>query len=224
MIATRKGDIVALPFLEVPLKRAPILLSIFLTVSAFAQSDRGSLTGTVADTTGALIPSARIVLLHVDTGTKYETVSTETGNYTLPSLPVGAYKLSVEHPGFNRHEQTGIRIQVAVTARLDIELRVGQVTESVEVTSGVAMLKTESAEQSTTVTATQLTRCRSTSESGRRAIRNPLSFVQLTPGATMSGWNNIRVNGTPAGSFRIIFEGQESSSGPSRTQFNAPAP
>jgi len=105
------------------LKRAPILLSIFLTVSAFAQSDRGSLTGTVADTTGALIPSARIVLLHVDTGTKYETVSTETGNYTLPSLPVGAYKLSVEHPGFNRHEQTGIRIQVAVTARLDIELR-----------------------------------------------------------------------------------------------------
>jgi len=101
---------------------------------------------------------------------------------------------------------------------------VGQVTESVEVTSAVAMLKTESAEQSTTVTGDTINALPINFGIGAGAIRNPLSFVQLTPGATMSGWNNIRVNGTPSGSFRIIFEGQESSSGPSRTQFTTPAP
>jgi Carboxypeptidase regulatory-like domain len=195
------------------LKTALSLLCIFWTVSAFAQSDRGALTGTVSDPTGSMVPAARIVLRHVDTGTNYETVSTDTGNYTLPSLPVGAYKLIVEHPGFNRHEQTGIRIQVAVTARLDIQLKVGQVTESVEVTSGVAMLKTESAEQSTTVTGDTINALPINFGIGAGAIRNPLSFVQLTPGATMNGWNNIRVNGTPAGTFRILFEGQESSRG-----------
>ena len=105
------------------MRTAPGLLCFFWTVLAFAQSDRGVLTGTVSDPTGAIMPAARITLTHVDTGTNYETVSTETGNYTLSSLPVGAYKLTVEHAGFNRHEQTGIRIQVAVTARLDIELR-----------------------------------------------------------------------------------------------------
>ena len=75
------------------------------------------------------------------------------------------------------------------------------------------MLKTESAEQSSTITGKTVNELPINFGIGAGAIRNPLSFVQLTPGATISGWNTIQVNGLPAGSFRILFEGQESTNG-----------
>jgi hypothetical protein len=83
----------------------------------------------------------------------------------------------------------------------------------VEVAADVAMLKTESAEQSTTISGDTINSLPINFGIGAGAIRNPLSFVQLTPGATISGWNTIKVNGNPTGTFRILFEGQESSSG-----------
>ena len=75
------------------------------------------------------------------------------------------------------------------------------------------MLKTESAEQSTTVTGDKINSLPVNFGIGAGAIRNPLSFVQLTPGANIGSWNSVTVNGMPSYSFKIIFEGQESSSG-----------
>ena len=190
-----------------------VLLCVLSTVLVFAQADRGTLTGTVTDPSGGVIPAARITLTNVATGASYETVTTATGNYTLSSLPVGTYTLTVEQAGFSRQEQTNVRIQVAVTARLDVQLKVGQVSDSVQVTAEVAMLRTESAEQSSTVAGDTINALPINFGIGAGAIRNPLSFVQLTPGSLMNGWNNIRVNGNPTGTFRILFEGQESSSG-----------
>ncbi len=178
-----------------------------------AQSDRGTITGTVSDPTGALIPAAKITLINVETAATYQTVTTATGNYTLTSLPVGTYKLDVEQAGFSRLEQLNIRVQVAVTTRVDLVLKVGQLTESVQVTAEAAMLKTESAEQSTTISGDTINTLPLNFGIGAGAIRNPLSFTQLTPGASISGWNTVKVNGNPSGTFRILFEGQESSSG-----------
>jgi hypothetical protein len=180
----------------------------------FAQSDRGTVTGTVAaDPTGAMIPGAKVALTNQETDVRFETVTTGTGNYTLASLPVGAYRLSVEAAGFSRFEQANIRVQVAVTTRLDVSLQVGQAVQTVEVVARASMLKTESAEQSTTVSGTKINSLPINFGIGAGAIRNPLSFTQLTPGANISGWNTIKVNGAPTGTFRILFEGQESSSG-----------
>jgi hypothetical protein len=186
---------------------------LFAMVCAFAQSDRGTITGTVADATGALIPGAQVVLTNQETGTRSETVTTSTGNYTITALPAGAYTLSVEHQGFSRLEQTNIRVQVAVTTRVDAVMQVGQANQSVQVSAEASMLKTESAEQSSTISGDTINALPLNFAIGAGAIRNPLSFVQLTPGATISGWNTIKVNGNPTGTFRILFEGQESSSG-----------
>ncbi len=186
----------------------PALLAV---TCAFAQSDRGIITGTVADPTGALIPAAQVVLTNGETGYRAETVTTATGNYTLAALPVGVYKLSVTHAGFSKAERTNISVQVAVTTRVDVELQVGAATQSVEVSAESSLLKTESGEQSTTITGAQLNSLPINFGIGAGAIRNPLSFTQMTPGATINGWNNITVNGTNGG-FRILFEGQESSS------------
>jgi hypothetical protein len=186
---------------------------ILFTASALAQSDRGTITGTVVDSSGAVVPGAKIALINSATNLRQETSTTETGNYAVTSLPAGRYTLSVEQPGFTRYEQSNILIQVAETTRLDVALKIGQATESVEVVADASMLKTESAEQSSSVTGDTINTLPMNYGIGAGAVRNPLSFVQLTPGAMMTGWNQINVNGLPAGSFRILFEGQESNNG-----------
>src|ERR1051326_6267470 len=99
----------------------------FLMLAAsvlFGQSDRGTITGTILDTSGSSIAGARITLTNAETGSVSETVSTSTGNYTIPSLPVGTYNLKVESTGFGTAVENGIKIQVAVTTRLDVTLQV----------------------------------------------------------------------------------------------------
>jgi hypothetical protein len=195
-------------------KRGLAIIAFLITAfTLFGQSDRGTITGAILDATGALIPNAKITLTNTETGAVSETISTSTGNYTIPSLPAGTYSLKVETPGFGTATENGIKVQVAVTTRVDVTLQVGTTAQSVDVSADAALLKTESAEQSTTVTGDTINALPLNFSIGAGAVRNPLSFVQLTPGATITGWNTIKVNGNPTGTFRILFEGQESSSG-----------
>lgn len=184
-----------------------------LTLSAFAQSDRGTITGTVSDSSGSLIPNAAVTAVNPANGSEFKTQTTDTGNYTIPSVPAGVYNVSVEVSGFRKFEQQGIRVQVAQVARVDVAMQVGSTAESVTVTADAALLRTESAALATTVGREQLNQLPLNFAIGAGAVRNPLSFVQLSPGASISGWNTIRVNGAPSGTFKIIFEGQDSSSG-----------
>src|SRR5437773_8052204 len=92
----------------------PVLVAVcvLLIVSvAFAQSDRGTVTGTISDQTNAVIPGASVVAANTENGTRFETISTETGNYTLTQLPAGIYQLSVELPGFKKYVRQGITVQ-----------------------------------------------------------------------------------------------------------------
>ena len=188
-----------------------LLVLIIGASAAFAQSDRGTITGTVTDPTGAIVPAAKVTLVNNETASQYQTVTTDTGNYTLAALPVGSYKLSVEQTGFSKSEVANVTVQVAVTTRVDVALQVGAASQSIQVESESTLLKTESAEQSTTVTGEQINALPVNFGIGAGAIRNPLSFTSMTPGATINGWNNITVNGTNGG-FKILFEGQESNS------------
>ena len=127
------------------------VLMLLATALATAQSDRGTITGTILDPASAVVPGAKLVLRNTDNGATTETESTVTGNFTLPSLPVGLYDLSVEVAGFKRVTQKGIQVQVDQTLRLDIKLEVGATTDSVTVTADAPLLKTENAEQSMNV-------------------------------------------------------------------------
>ena len=122
----------------------------------FAQATNGSITGTVTDSTGALIPGVKIVLTNTNTGANSDTVTTGTGNYTLLSLPAGTYMMRVAHPGFSPFEQSRIQVQVAVTTRVEVVLSVGAAAESIRVSAESTQLKTESAEQSATITSKQI--------------------------------------------------------------------
>src|SRR5205823_7717998 len=101
------------------------VLATFVCVTVYAQADRGTITGTVADPQGGVVPQAKVGLRNAQTGSQYETVTTPTGNYSLGQLPAGTYDLSVEYTGFKKFTQQGIVVQVAQTERVDIVLVVG---------------------------------------------------------------------------------------------------
>ena len=90
-----------------------------LTMTAFTQSDRGTITGTVSDATGAVIPGVAIEAKNSQTGATYQAGSSETGNYTLAQLPAGTYELSANLPGFKRYLRSGIIVSVATTLRIE---------------------------------------------------------------------------------------------------------
>jgi hypothetical protein len=198
--------------------RVPLLFvcSFSLGLSAFAQSDRGTITGTVADSTGAIIAAAPIEIKNVETGAVYQAGTSGTGNYTLAQLPAGKYELSVVVPGFKKFVRTNIQVNVAETYRVDVTLEVGSNTDSVTVTESAALLKTESGELSHTVTAETMNNLPVMgigSSAGSSGIRNPYAVVQLLPGTTYSPDVAIRVNGLPANTQAMRIEGQDSTNG-----------
>src|SRR5215510_9292773 len=124
------------------------LALVLATASVFAQTDRGTITGTVADATGAVIPGSNVTATNTQTTLKYETVSTETGNFTLTQLPGGFYELTVELPGFKKYVRQGITVLAATTVRIDATLEVGAATEEVTVNADAPLLRTENGELS----------------------------------------------------------------------------
>src|SRR5690242_19969824 len=96
-----------------------ILCVFSLSVAVFAQSDRGTVTGTVSDPAGAVVAGAAIELKNAETGVSYQAATTATGNYTVPQIPVGTYELSVTVPGFKKYVRQNIAVEVAQTVRLD---------------------------------------------------------------------------------------------------------
>jgi len=196
-----------------------LLLSVcacFFALSTFAQSDRGTITGTVADASGAMIPSAPVEIRNVETGAIYQAGTSGTGNYTLTQLPAGKYELTVTVPGFKKFVRTNIQVNVAETYRVDVGLEVGSNTDSVTVTETAALLKTESGELSHTVTTATMNNLPVMgigSSAGSSGIRNPYAVVQLLPGTTYSPDVAIRVNGLPANTQAMRIEGQDATNG-----------
>ena len=147
---------------------------------AHAQAPTGVITGSVTDSTGAVVPGATVTLTNLSTNNQRVVESNEAGAYTLPSLPPGTYDLRVESEGFSAQERSNINLQVGQTARLDFALQVGEVTEVVEVVGGAPVLDSETTELGTVI-------------ENKRILelplngRNYLQLASLIPGATSDG-------------------------------------
>ena len=191
-----------------------MLLLTSIMPNLYGQSDRGTITGTIGDESGAVIPGANIAATNTATTAQYETVSTETGNYTLAQLPAGIYDLTVELPGFKKYIRQGITVQVAQTLRIDVALEVGGANEEVTVSADAPLLRTESGELSHNVTTGRLDELPvlgiGTAAAGSSGIRNPLAVTQLIPGSYFQPNTNVRVNGAPVNSQAVRIEGQDS--------------
>jgi len=114
-------------------------------MTALAQSDRDTLTGTVVDPTATVVPGARATAKNVEPGAAVQATATETGNYSLPSLAAGRYRVTCELDGF-KATQTTVEVQVAQTIRIDLKLAAGSSADSVTLNAKAALLRAENAE------------------------------------------------------------------------------
>ncbi len=185
--------------------------TLLCAAALFAQSDRGTITGTVSDPAAAVVPGAQITVRNTETGITSQSVTTQTGNFTIPGLPAGSYDLTIEAAGFRKLVQQKVRVEVAQTVRVDAALQVGATTESITVDAQLPLLKTESAEQSINVTGDRINSLPLNFGGGGGStgtIRGWTKFIVLSPG--VSG-NDVdaRVNGIPSRNFKIMIEGQD---------------
>jgi hypothetical protein len=188
-------------------------LCVLCATPAFAQSDRGTIAGSVTDPDGAVIPGVPVVAENPETGVRFETVTTTTGNYTISQLPPGTYNLHAELSGFGPFRQDGIRVYVGQTARIDVKLRLGALAEEVSVVGTASLLQTTSAEQSTSIAVEDINAL--PLNFGARGnffaanIRNPYSFVTLVPGGNISSYSSLKVGGAPINTYQIRVDGME---------------
>jgi hypothetical protein len=154
--------------------------------AAWAQDVTASIYGTVTDATGAAIVGANVTAKSVERGVTYTAVTNETGLYRISQLPVGNYELRVEKQGFQTTIYPAFTLVLNQSARFDAGLKVGQVTQTVEVTGAAPILKTESTLVDTIIDA-------NTNVSLPLATRNYVELTLLSPGAVHpdpSSFNN----------------------------------
>ena len=191
-------------------------LLLMMSALAFGQSDKGTITGTIADPAGAIVAGAPIELRNIDTGAMYQTASSATGNFTLAQVPAGGYEMTVAVQGFKKYVRQNITVDVAQTVRLDVALEVGSANESVTVSGEVSLLKTESGELSHEIDAQQLIDLGLLGIGGTFSSSQGLRFYQaeivLVPGAFAPGsgfTSGVRVNGSPNGTQRTQIDGMD---------------
>src|SRR5580698_7223227 len=165
------------------------LLSLSIPFAAFSQVGNGTITGIVTDPGGAVIPGASVEAKNADTGVVFPAVSTNTGNYTIPDLPVGNYEITAKVQGFKTYIHTNIAMAATQVVKEDIALQVGNAaTESVTVSAEASILKTESGDVTHNMSIDQLDDLPllgiGTANSGTSGVRNPYNSLQTLPGVS----------------------------------------
>lgn len=122
-----------------------LTLACCLTVTAPAQSTNATLTGTIADQTGAVVPEAELTLTNAGTGYEAKFTSNERGEYSFRNLTPGTYDLQVSKTGFQVHVQKGIILTINATGRADVTLQVGTQGETVTVLGDASPINFENA-------------------------------------------------------------------------------
>ena len=153
--------------------------AILLIGSAALAQTSGTLTGTVVDASGGVVPEAIVKAQNVQTGVTQESVTNADGLFRLPNLRIGAYEIIVLKPGFERLVRSGVQLLTGQTIDVTLPLQVGQPNQSVEVAASAPIVQTTDSEVQTSFTS------RTTRELPLNG-RNPLQLVVLTPGSSLS--------------------------------------
>src|SRR5438067_1083201 len=130
---------------------ATLLSLLAVTVPAFAQVTTTSIVGTVTDSSGASVPGAKITVTNTGTNQTRSTQSNAQGDYRLEFLPTGTYNVEISAPNLKKVIRSGVVLQADQPARVDAQLQLGQVTETVQVTSEIPQINTSNPEIGRTI-------------------------------------------------------------------------
>src|SRR5271167_4992369 len=135
---------------------AVVCLLMLAAGSSATGQDTATIVGTVTDTTGAVIPGAKVVVSNPEKGLVRQLESNSVGEYTAAKLPIGNYVVAAEAPNFRKLVRSGITLEVGQTQRVDLKLAVGQVSQEVTVTGNTVKVETENGTISNVVTGKQI--------------------------------------------------------------------
>lgn len=177
---------------------------------AWGQATTAQLTGRVSDPSGAALPGARVSVTNAATGAVRESLTNETGNYSVPMLEPGVYSLRVEKEGFSGFVQQGLTLHVNQVARMDVQLQVGAVKESVLVTAEAPLLQEAEASLGAVIENANILEMPLNG-------RNPFDLVFLAPGAVeyerldlpgnTIALSNMSINGGPSMMNEVLLDG-----------------
>lgn len=154
-----------------------------------AQSVHGTLAGTIADSTGAVIPGARVSIVNAETGAQYTTTTTSVGVYRFDDIALGDYTVTVNAPGFKTSVTSKVLVQIGTVTSQNITLQLGAASEQVTVESEGPALETESSDIGGVVSTRQVTEL-PLALGGVGALRADEAFVFLQPATTGPGTAN----------------------------------
>jgi hypothetical protein len=177
------------------------LMFLLCANTASGQAVYGSIIGTVTDPQGNAVVGAKVTVTSVTKNTSFETTSNESGNYSVTHLIPDNYKVKIEAPGFKANDIPSVRVVADVAAKIDAELQVGAVTQTVEVTGEIPQLKTDRADVDVEFSQTYV-------EELPVLNRNFTNFELLSPGTQkLVGWSHAATE-NPQGGGQIFVNGQ----------------
>src|SRR5689334_22566651 len=150
----------------------------------YSQAVNATLLGTVTDSSGGVVPNAKVVATETNTNVSRGTQTNESGNYSFPDIPPGQYSITVEVAGFKKETRKDIALAVNTNTRIDVQLTPGNVSETVEVTGAPPLLQTDRAD-----TGAQLETVH-TASLPLGTQRNYQSLLNLVPGTTRASFQH----------------------------------
>src|ERR1019366_2625123 len=167
-----------------------------LASPAFAQGERGAITGLITDAAGAVVPNVEVVATHLQTNSTFRAFSTSVGSYRIPYLPPGTYRVTAAMKGFKNAVADSVMVAVASVVTADMKLEVGSSTESVTVSADVTRLESTSADYHAWPVLSD--------DDGQRQIQ---AFVfNSLPGTSGDSYSGS-INGGPQMSHEVYIEG-----------------
>ena len=186
-----------------------VLGALLSPIALSAQTDRGSVKGVVHDEQNAAIPNAQLTLQNESTGTQQHSVSLSGGAYTFSNLIPGLYSLTVQTPGFGKLVQQHVLVAVGTTTPQDLNLHAASVDQVVTVSAANDSVETQTSEVGTVITPREI---QDLPVPMSNDMRNPLSFVTLTPGVAGSEPGaspdyRLHISGSPSDSNEVYIDG-----------------
>lgn len=177
----------------------PLLIFVCL-----AQVEQATITGTVTDQSGAVVPRARVTVTNVETGIPSETQTNAEGRYTLPYLHPGQYEVGVEKEGFNKSRTAGVNLTVGLTGTINVVLSTGSLQQEVTISASAVLLEQQSSSLGSVVGSRQMIEL-------PLLGRDPYSLVLLAPGVMPKGGSGAGpiINGGRSNTSEILLDGAE---------------
>ncbi len=184
---------------------ACVALAVGMSSVVVAQSERGTISGTIRDTSGAVIPQVKVTVVQVATNQTVELMTNESGEFTAAEVSVGTYRVRAEKQGFRPAEIQGLTVNATASVRADLSLQVGQSQQVVEVQAAAVQVNSEDSKSSVTINQ-KLVDTLPLVVAG--AVRSPFDLASLTPEAKNLGSSQgFSLGGGQADSYQATLEG-----------------